>query len=412
MKENSGAIHAQVPVDVATYLLNEKRSDIHVIESRLKVEVVLIPNIHLETPNYTITRLRHDEINKSEPMPASYEMVEKPAEEAKTAIAAPESKADRPQAAVQGITPEQPAPVRQESHPSLIEKFFGWFKHMGEEKPMEATPGPRPQRRERRPEPSRGRRDHKESVRREGRESQSTRAGAAAESRAVRMRSAQIERSEGRAHQTPEESPQRRVQGAEAQAGIETKPAAPRNEQVAGSVEGRHRRGRRGGAKRERAESRSEIRASATGQAARETPPVSPAQTVEPRPQPQAVSAPSEVSSEIPLAAAQTAPEAATGVSDNPAMAKPEVIEVSPIVHQAETVQLPKAQPLLSETGATDVSEFKQIETDPEKARLKSATLEAESLTENLRPRPSRIRPAPPPLTEEPLVQIETRKDN
>ena len=50
MKENTAAVHAQVPVDVATFLLNEKRSEFHAIESRLKVNVVLVPNIHLETP--------------------------------------------------------------------------------------------------------------------------------------------------------------------------------------------------------------------------------------------------------------------------------------------------------------------------------------------------------------------------
>src|SRR6266702_572779 len=54
MKENSAAVHAQVPVDVATFLLNEKRADIHSIEARLKVNVVLIPNTHLETPNYKV----------------------------------------------------------------------------------------------------------------------------------------------------------------------------------------------------------------------------------------------------------------------------------------------------------------------------------------------------------------------
>src|SRR2546429_627981 len=48
MKENSAAVHAQVPVDVATFLLNEKRADIHSIEARLKVNVVLIPNTHLD----------------------------------------------------------------------------------------------------------------------------------------------------------------------------------------------------------------------------------------------------------------------------------------------------------------------------------------------------------------------------
>jgi hypothetical protein len=57
MKENTAAVHAQVPVDVATFLLNEKRNDIHArlkVEARLKVAIVLIPNVHLETPNYTV----------------------------------------------------------------------------------------------------------------------------------------------------------------------------------------------------------------------------------------------------------------------------------------------------------------------------------------------------------------------
>ena len=45
MKENTAVLHAQVPVDVATYLLNEKRAEIHAIEARLKVNVVLIPNV-------------------------------------------------------------------------------------------------------------------------------------------------------------------------------------------------------------------------------------------------------------------------------------------------------------------------------------------------------------------------------
>ncbi len=112
MKENTAAVHAQVPVDVATFLLNEKRSEFHAIEQRLKVNVVLIPNIHLETPNYTLTRLRHDELNQMEPLPASYRMVEQPAEAEKPAAARRRCKGPaRPQAAVQGITPEQPAPV-------------------------------------------------------------------------------------------------------------------------------------------------------------------------------------------------------------------------------------------------------------------------------------------------------------
>ena len=111
MKENTAAVHAQVPVDVATFLLNEKRADIHSIEARLKVNVVLIPNTHLETPNYKVERLRHDDLNQADVMPASYNLVEAPAEEEARGLATEEARPPRPQAAVQGVTPEHPAPA-------------------------------------------------------------------------------------------------------------------------------------------------------------------------------------------------------------------------------------------------------------------------------------------------------------
>ncbi len=78
MKENTGAVHVQVPVDVATFLLNEKRSEIQKLETRLRVNILLIPNIHLETPHYSIQRLRHDELNEMDHMPSSFEMVKEP----------------------------------------------------------------------------------------------------------------------------------------------------------------------------------------------------------------------------------------------------------------------------------------------------------------------------------------------
>src|SRR6187401_3587410 len=111
MKDNSAQIVAQVPVDVATFLLNEKRSDIQGLEARLKVNVVLVPNIHLETPNYTVTRLRHDDLKNSEPLPASFDMVEKPEENDLAQKKVEESKASRMEAAVKGVTPVQPAPM-------------------------------------------------------------------------------------------------------------------------------------------------------------------------------------------------------------------------------------------------------------------------------------------------------------
>lgn len=61
MKEGTGAVHAQIPVDVATFLLNEKRSDIQMLEARHRVPIVLIPNTSLETPHYHIERIRQDD---------------------------------------------------------------------------------------------------------------------------------------------------------------------------------------------------------------------------------------------------------------------------------------------------------------------------------------------------------------
>ncbi len=143
MKENSAAIHVQVPVDVATFLLNEKRVDIASVESRHKVNVMLIPNIHIQTPNYTITRLRHDDLNQEGALPASYNMVDLP-KETDSAEAAQDAKPVRPQAAVQNVTPEQPAPepvaqpqaapapVQTAASPAngsgIIGRILGWFR--------------------------------------------------------------------------------------------------------------------------------------------------------------------------------------------------------------------------------------------------------------------------------------------
>ena len=110
MKENTGAVHTQVPVDVASFLLNEKRSEIQKLEARLKVNIVMVPNPHLETPHYKVQRLRHDELNEMEHVPASYEMVQQP-EEPKAPGAEEESRRERQEAVVKGITPAQPAPI-------------------------------------------------------------------------------------------------------------------------------------------------------------------------------------------------------------------------------------------------------------------------------------------------------------
>jgi ribonuclease E len=133
MKDNSAIIQVQLPVEAATFLLNEKRAEIHQIEERMGIEVVLIPNIHMETPNYSITRIRHDDVTE-ETSRASYKMVELPTEAIYAPNAAAEAKASRPEAAVKGITPATSAPIAIEKivekilpKISLFSKIKAWF---------------------------------------------------------------------------------------------------------------------------------------------------------------------------------------------------------------------------------------------------------------------------------------------
>ncbi len=144
MKDNTAQIVAQVPVDVATFLLNEKRAEIHTIEARFKVNVLLVPNTYLETPNYKVTRLRHDDLNQGEPLPASFNMVEKPEEEDPVKQKKEEAKEPRQEAMVKGITTGAPAPMPVElvAEPTVqvnwLNKVLGWFRY----KPAEPAPAP------------------------------------------------------------------------------------------------------------------------------------------------------------------------------------------------------------------------------------------------------------------------------
>lgn len=130
MKDNSAIIQVQLPVEVATFLLNEKRADIHAIEQRMGVEVVLIPNIHLETPNYNIVRVKHDDVTE-ETSRASYKLVELPTETSYIPTAEQTAKEVRPVAAVRGITPAAPAPiVAEKSAAAPILSLLGRIKNL------------------------------------------------------------------------------------------------------------------------------------------------------------------------------------------------------------------------------------------------------------------------------------------
>jgi len=77
-KERTGRVVAQVPVDVATYLMNEKREQLNQIESRDKVSLVIVPNPHMQTPAYTLRRVRDDEKELPENSTVSYQLADQP----------------------------------------------------------------------------------------------------------------------------------------------------------------------------------------------------------------------------------------------------------------------------------------------------------------------------------------------
>ena len=77
-KEKTGRVIAQLPIDVATYLMNEKRESLKQIEERDVVSLIIVPNPHMQTPAYTLRRIRDDEKELLENSTVSYQIPETP----------------------------------------------------------------------------------------------------------------------------------------------------------------------------------------------------------------------------------------------------------------------------------------------------------------------------------------------
>ncbi|MCX7054475.1 MAG: ribonuclease E/G, partial [Proteobacteria bacterium] len=110
-KDRTAKVIAQLPVDVATYLMNEKRDWLHDIEARSHVDIVLVPNKYLETPSYELRRVRDDEMDLPENSVISHHMAVEPKIDLDAIASAEEEKAPTPQQpAVTTIIPSTPAP--------------------------------------------------------------------------------------------------------------------------------------------------------------------------------------------------------------------------------------------------------------------------------------------------------------
>ena len=181
-KERTAKVIAQLPVEVATYLLNEKRDWVQNLEADNQMQVVLIANPALETPHYEVRRVRDDQTEMPENAGASYQLAE----------AAPEpvvpqaihERAPAEAAAVATLKPSSPAPKRRE--PEVAEKpaepkgLFSWLAGLfgGGEEESEEPAGKR-----RGGQSGSGERGKKTTRSRGGRRSKSSRDGDSRETR-------------------------------------------------------------------------------------------------------------------------------------------------------------------------------------------------------------------------------------
>ncbi|MCW5260734.1 Rne/Rng family ribonuclease [Verminephrobacter eiseniae] len=109
MKDNTAAVHCQVPVEVASFLLNEKRTEIAKIELRQRVSVLMVPNKTLETPNYRLERLKHDD-PRLDHIEASYKLAEE-VQDPTAVTRRSQEPTNKQTPVIKGVLPDAPAPA-------------------------------------------------------------------------------------------------------------------------------------------------------------------------------------------------------------------------------------------------------------------------------------------------------------
>lgn len=136
-KEFSKEIRAIVPVSVATFLLNEKRSEIADIESRNKINIVVLPNTQMETPHFEVVRIRAQDDDESDgefSYKLAHELSSKEPEQDLERSSAPLPISEP---AVKTLAPSTPAPTMPEkaapaaavatktTKPGLLKRIWG-----------------------------------------------------------------------------------------------------------------------------------------------------------------------------------------------------------------------------------------------------------------------------------------------
>jgi ribonuclease E len=451
LKDNTAAVHVQVPVEVTSFLLNEKRSEITKIELKQRVNVLLIPNPHLETPNYKLERLKHDD-PRLDAYKASYTMIEEPEDE--VGITRREKAKPKQEPVIKGVLPDQPAPPpvpKPEPVPAPVavtaaapapvvaaapqpagSGFFGWIKKLfGGEAPQpaalpaaaEAAPvarhakpergeregrrGERGGRRDRDGRRDGGRRGERGSEAREGREGREPREGregreARGEGRRDATREPQAPqreprppRSEGRRSEAPAAKPE--AETAPAQLALaDTMPLAPESAPADAEGgergEGARRRRRRGGRGRNRGEGApidSGDAAVSADDALLDAPDLS--ESLEVAPEPVRAAPPVELPQPQPTA-------------------RPIVVP-APVAAPAAPALPPRAEPYALPIDALNAvaasAGLEWVHSDSDKVRAAQAAIAAEVPPAHM-PR----EPKPPVAIDDgPLILVETKKD-
>ncbi|MBA0282254.1 Rne/Rng family ribonuclease [Stenotrophomonas maltophilia] len=155
MKENTGQVLVQAPVEIANYLLNEKRSALREIEQRHEAPIVIVADEQLHTPHYTVTRLRENELGEESNKP-SYQ---RGTPRKLPVHALTKGQLNIPPPAVTQVKHTSPAPVREEVEPAAVAPapvaaapvapapaggVIGWLKRVfgGEPAPAPAPAAP------------------------------------------------------------------------------------------------------------------------------------------------------------------------------------------------------------------------------------------------------------------------------
>jgi len=181
-KDNTAAVHVQVPVDVASFLLNEKRNEITKIELKQRLNVLMVPNKSLETPNYKLERLKHDD-PRLDHIEASYQMVEE-IEDPTAVTRRSQEPTNKQTPVIKGVLPDAPAPIvapKPVAEPQPAAKpvarkaeqpastgFVGWLKGLFGSKPA-AEPAKTAEKKEEKRDGRGGRDGNRSEGRGEGR---------------------------------------------------------------------------------------------------------------------------------------------------------------------------------------------------------------------------------------------------